>query len=72
MVIGVWVIGWVEVVAVIGVVVDVSVSSSSSISMPDTGRSHGPNPCFRGTGLMLYHLFLSLTAMNTHRRSSSI
>jgi len=72
MVIGVWVIGWVEVVAVISVVVDMSVSSSSSISMPDTGCSRGPNLCFRGTGLMLYPLFLLLMAMNTHRQSSSI
>jgi len=51
---------------VIGVVVDVSVSSSS-ISIPAVGRSHGPSPCYRGTGLIEYHLFLLLTAMNTHR-----
>jgi len=72
-VIGVCVIGWVEVVEMIGVFVEVSVSSSSSsISMPAVGCNCGPSPCFRRTGLMLYHLFLSLTAMNTHRRSSSI
>ena len=65
--IDVCVIGWVEVVEMIGVFVEVSVSSSSSISMPAVGRNRGPSPCFHGTGLMLYHLFLSLTAMNTHR-----
>ncbi len=56
----------------IGVVVDVSVSSSSSMSIPAVGRSHGPSPCFHGTGLIVYHLFLSLTAINAHRRSSSM
>ena len=66
-VIGVCVIGWVEVVEAMGVFVEVSVSSSSSISMPAVGHNRGPSPCFRGTGLMLYHLFLLLTVMNTHR-----
>jgi len=56
----------------VDVVVDVSVSSSSSMSIPAVGLSCGPSLCFLRTGLMVYHLFLSLMAINTHKRSSSI
>src|SRR6266702_397874 len=68
----VWVVGLIEVVEMVGVVVDTSVSSSLSMSIPAVGHSRGPSPCFLGTGLMVYHLFLSLMVMNAHRRSSSM
>ena len=55
-----------------GVFVDVLVSLSSSTSIPAVGWSCGPSLCFLGTGLIVYHLFLSLTAMNTYRQSSSM
>ncbi len=50
-------------------VVVVSDSSSSGLStlMPDTGRRLGPNLNLCGTGLIVYHLFHSLTAMNAHK-----
>src|SRR6266702_1516467 len=64
------VMGLMEVVEIIGVVVDVSVSLLSSMSIPAVDHSYGPSLCFLGTGLMVYHLFLSLMAMNARRRSS--
>jgi len=68
----VWAVGLIIVargVAVVGVVL---VSSLSSMSMPATGRNCGPSLCFLGTGLIVYHLFLLLMAIYTHRQSSSI
>ncbi len=53
--------GFVEVVVVL------DSSSGLSTLMLDTGRRLGPSPNLWGTGLIVYHLFHSLTAMNAHK-----
>ncbi len=47
-------------------------SSDGSTSIAKTGRRVGPTPSPSGTGLIVYHLFASSTAMYTQRQSSSI
>ncbi len=47
-------------------------SSGWSTSIGVIGRSVGPTPKPSGTGLIVYHLLASSTAMYTQRRSSSM
>src|SRR6266702_4625162 len=48
------------------------VSSGWSTSIGVAGERVGPTPSPRGTGLIVYHSFFSLTAIYTQRRSSLI
>ncbi len=78
--------GWVMVMVVVGsaggivarevvpVFCDPSAGGSSGWStlIGVAGVLVGPTPSPSGTGLMVYHLFASSTAMYTQRRSSSM
>ncbi len=63
-------VGITVVVGVRGFVV--VVSSGGSMSIARIEASVGPSPRFLGTGLIVYHLFLSSQATKAHNRSSSI
>src|SRR6266702_2258382 len=60
------------VIGMSGAVVVVLVSSGGSTSIACVGVSVSPSPRFFGTGLMVYHLFLSSQAIKAHSRSSSM
>jgi len=80
------IMGWVTVMVVVGsaggivvrevvsVFCDPSVGGSSgwSTSIGVMGDLVGPTPSPSGTGLIVYHLLASSTAMYTQRRSSSM
>src|SRR6266702_2268596 len=67
-------VGGIIVREVVSVFCDPSAGGSSgwSTSIGVAGNLVGPTPSPSGTGLMVYHLLASSTAMYTQRRSSSM